>query len=168
MIESHFDLVDYDGQPVTEQHFRGQWLLVYFGFSHCKVICPRSLAKLSAALDALGADAARITALCITIDPARDTPLAMKQWLSSDYPNFIGLTGSSIQIEEAKAAFRVFAERKPDADAPDGYTIPHTAIAYLIDPAGHYRMHFLDSVDGKTITDRIRDIISNEEIASHA
>ncbi|MCB2013397.1 MAG: SCO family protein [Novosphingobium sp.] len=168
MIEAHFSLVDHHGKSVSEQDFRGSWMLVYFGFTHCKVVCPRSLAKLSSALDALGPGIDRIAPLYITVDPARDTPSVMKDWLEENFPRFTGLTGTEDQIEDAKKAFRVFAQRKADEEDADGYVVPHTAIAYLIDPTGEYRAHFLDSVDGETIAARISDIISREENISNA
>lgn len=167
MIDARFSLLNHDGRAVTEQDFRGRWMLVYFGFTHCRVVCPRSLAKLSAVLDTLGANAAHIAPLYITVDPARDTAAVMKAWLAEYHPNFTGLTGTQGQIDEAKAAFRVFAERKADADDPDGYAVPHTAIAYLIDPISRYRAHFVDTIDHDTIAARITAAIDQQETARH-
>lgn len=152
---ARFNLVDHHGKPVSEANFLGSYLLVYFGFTHCKVVCPRSLAKLSVVLDSLGDDASKITALYITVDPARDTPAVMRAYLESNHPRFTGLTGSQEQIDLAKKAFRVFAERKRDAAAPDGYVVPHSAIAYLMGPDGSYVDHFVDSLDQKEIATRL-------------
>jgi protein SCO1/2 len=133
-------------------------LLVYFGFTHCKVVCPRSLTKLSGVLASLGDAASKIAALYITVDPARDTPAVMRAYLESNHPRFTGLSGSPEQIDLARKAFRVFAERKRDAEAPDGYVVPHSAIAYLMAPDGSYRDHFVDSLDQQEIAARIRAV----------
>ena len=152
---AQFSLIDHDGNAVTEADFAGSFLLVYFGFTHCKVVCPRSLTKLSGALDALGDEAKTITALYVTVDPARDTPEVMRAYLSARYPRFTGLSGSQDAIDLAKKAFRVFAERKSDADAPGGYVVPHSAIAYLMAPDGRYLDHLTDSLEQNEVAARI-------------
>lgn len=166
MIDASFSLVDQDGNPTTEQTYRGRWMLVYFGFTNCRVVCPRSLAKLSTALESLGSRSEQLVPLYITVDPDRDTPAVMKAWLGEHYPRFAGLTGTQDQVAAAKAAFRVFAQRKADAEDPDGYAVPHTAITYLIDPQGKYRAHFVDALDQGVIADRIMDILSEEDATS--
>ncbi|SKF60031.1 BsSco [Mycobacteroides abscessus subsp. abscessus] len=139
----------------------GRFLLVYFGFTHCQVVCPRSLKKLSAILQRLGAEAMQITPLYITVDPERDTPERMRTYLETNGYPFIGLTGKSDRIDAAKAAFRVFAERKSEgADHPDGYSVPHTAIAYLMSPTGQYVDHYTDSIEESEIYLRIQHALS--------
>ncbi len=155
MIGGQFELTNHHGKPVRNCDYRGRFLLVYFGFTHCRVVCPRALAKLSSTLDRLGRPANQIEALYITVDPARDTPEVMKAYLDAQFPRFTGLTGSTEQIEAAKRAFRVFAERKADDEDPDGYSVPHTAIAYLMGPDGSYRDHFLDGLNEEAIASRI-------------
>jgi len=140
---------------------------VYFGFTHCRVVCPRSLAKLSVVLNRLGDAAAAIKPLYITVDPARDTPEVMRGYLERDSPRFTGLTGTDDEIEAAKRSFRVFAERKADAEDPDGYAVPHTAIAYLMGREGEYLAHFTDAVDEDAIVERIGThigIAANEDV----
>jgi len=112
--------------------------LVFFGFTHCRIVCPRALGKLCRVLDDLGPLAERVQPLYVTVDPERDTPAVMREFLGRSYPRFTGLTGSPAQIDAAKAAFRVFARRVADPDSPGGYAMPHTAIAYLLDEAGRY------------------------------
>lgn len=152
---ARFNLIDHYGKPVSEASFPGSYLLVYFGFTHCKVVCPRSLAKLSAVLGSLGDVSKKITALYITVDPERDTAPVMRAYLQSNHPRFIGLSGSQEQIDLAKKAFRVFAERKRDAAAPGGYAVPHSAIAYLMGPDGSYLDHFVDSLGQDEVAARI-------------
>jgi protein SCO1/2 len=155
-----FSLTDHHGRPVTEESFPGSFLLVYFGFTHCKVVCPRSLGKLSRVLDGLGEQARRVTALYVTVDPARDTPDVMRAYLERSHPRFLGLTGSQGEIAHAKKAFRVFAEFKGDDQAPDGYIVPHSAIAYLMAPDGQHLDHFIDALDEAEIKRRMTAAIA--------
>lgn len=159
-INAKFRLTNQDGQAVTELTYRGDWLVVLFGFTNCQVVCPRALSRLSSVLDSLDpAITERIRPLYVTVDPARDTPEVMKAFLQQNYPRFTGLTGTEDQVEEAKEAFAIFARRKADSDAPDGYVVPHTAISYLIDPKGQYATHWTDAVDASDIIDGIRSHI---------
>jgi protein SCO1/2 len=150
-----FTLVDHHGSPVSERTYLGRWMVVFFGFTHCRAVCPRALRRLSDVLEDLGEVAGQVRALYITVDPERDTPGVMREFLRS-YPRFTGLTGPADAVEEAKKAFRVFARRKPDPDDPDGYAVPHTAITYLISPDGKYADHFADALPAADVTARLR------------
>lgn len=161
-IEGRFALVDHHGRAVSEVDYRGRFLLVYFGFTHCRVVCPRSLARLSRVLDRLGPGADIVAPLYISVDPARDTPEVMRTYLEAGYPRFTGLTGSPEQVDAAKRAFRVFAERRADPEDPDGYAVPHSAIAYLLGPDGEYRAHFTDGMEEDTVVQRLAEILSEE------
>lgn len=158
-ITPTFALVDHHGQSVTEATYRGRWTLVIFGFTHCRMVCPRALKRLSEALDALGPDATAATALYITVDPHRDNPDVIRRFLEPAYPRFTGLTGTSEQVSQAQRAFRVFARRTSDPDDPDGYSVPHTAITYLLAPDGSYAKHWPDAVNAATITTDLRALI---------
>lgn len=158
MIDGRFSLIDHDSRPVTHETYRGRFVLVFFGFTHCKVVCPRALGRISQALALLGADADKITPLYISVDPERDSPARMKEFLAT-YPRFIGLTGTRDQIDAAKKAFRVFAQKKADAEEPDGYVVPHTAFTYVLDPKGAYVAHYADTVDEQTMAARLRDVL---------
>jgi protein SCO1 len=144
-IRATYSLVDHDGRTVTEATYRGSWQLVQFGFTHCRVVCPRALAKLDAALELV--DSPAVVPLYVTVDPERDTPDVMRAFLADAHPRFTGLTGSAAQVEDAAAAFRVFA--RPRADGTD--QIRHTAITYLLDPDGRPAHHWADTIDAGTI-----------------
>jgi protein SCO1/2 len=163
-----FALVDHDGNPVTEHHFRGKFVLVFFGFTHCAMVCPRALERLSAVLSDLGPDAERFTPLYISVDPDRDSPEVMKAFLQSRAPAFTGLTGTQEKVEDAKRAFRVFAQRRATPDAPDGYTVPHTAITYLLSPDGRFLTHFGDAVPAPTVVARLRSILNDADLSGRS
>ncbi|QRN99178.1 SCO family protein [Archangium violaceum] len=154
-----FALVDHDGRPVTNETFHGAYALVFFGFTHCRVVCPRALGRLSRVLELLGPEATRVRPLYITVDPDRDSPAVMKAYLASR-PGFLGLTGSHEQIDAAKAAFRVFARRRDDPQEPDGYAVPHTAITYVLDPNGVCVDHFTDALGAEEVAERLRALMA--------
>ncbi|GAY07389.1 SCO family protein [Pseudonocardia sp. N23] len=147
-IRARYCLVDHHGTPVTEASYASRWQLVQFGFTSCKVVCPRALAKLDDALDRLGTDAAAVVPLYVTVDPERDTPQRLKAHLDATHPRFTGLTGTAAQTEAAADAFRVFTRRR---DTPDGYDVQHTAITYLLDPSGSPARHWPDTHDAERI-----------------
>jgi protein SCO1/2 len=155
-VTGTFELVDHFGRPVDERSYGDHHLLVFFGFTHCSVVCPRELAKLSLALELLGADADNIQPLYVSVDPARDDPETLRRYLGRYSGGFIGLTGTAERIDAAKKSFRVFAERVADAQAPGGYVVPHTALAYLMAPGGRYLAHFTAALDALTVAARIR------------
>lgn len=159
-VGARFDLVNHHGRPVNNDTYRGSNPLVFFGFTHCAVVCPRALGKLSAALDQLGTQRERVVPLYVTVDPDRDTPERMKQFLETRYPLFTGLTGSAAALEDARREFNVFAARKEDPDAEGGYRMPHSAITYLLDTDGTYLAHFTDALDATEIATRLSGLLS--------
>jgi protein SCO1/2 len=131
-----FKLIDQDGRTVTEQYMKGKPFLVFFGFTHCPDVCPTTLFDISEVFRKLGADADRAAALFITVDPERDTPEAMKNYLSSFDPHLRGLTGEEAAVDGAIKAYRAYAKKVPN---PDGsYTMDHTALVYLMDKEGRF------------------------------
>lgn len=155
-IRATYSLVDHHGTAVTGGSYAGRWQLVQFGFTACRVVCPRALAKLDAALDALEPGTAPLVPLYVTVDPERDTPDVLAAFLTASHPRFTGLTGTAEQVDDAKRAFRVFARRR---DTPDGYEVPHTAITYLLDDAGRPAHHWPDHATAETIADDLRRLL---------
>ena len=135
-IGGPFRLIDQNGQAVTDRDFTGEPYLVFFGFTHCPDVCPTTLMELSDVLDKLGGDATRIGALFITVDPERDTPAELKDYLSSFNPRFKGLTGDPAAIAEVAKSYRVYIKKVP-LDNGD-YTMDHTALVYLMDKSGKF------------------------------
>ena len=134
-IGGPFRLTDQNGGTVTEQDFKGAPFLVFFGFTHCPEVCPTTLFEVSEILRKLGPDAARVRVAFITIDPERDTPAALKDYLSSFDPRMLGLTGDPAAIAAVAKAYRVYYKKVP---LEQDYTMDHTAIVYLMDKDGHF------------------------------
>lgn len=155
-IGGSFSLTDHSGRPVTDASFHGKYVLLFFGFTHCKVVCPRALGRISVALDLLGVLADEIQPLYVTVDPERDTPEVMRAFLEASYPRFLGLTGDKEKTAAMKVAYKVFAERREYPDNADEYDVPHTAFTFLLDRQGEYRAHFVDAGDAGELADKIR------------
>jgi protein SCO1/2 len=115
---------------------KGHPFLVFFGYTHCPDICPTTLFEMSEVMRALGNDADRINALFITVDPERDTPAVMKDYLSSFDPHLRGGTGDQKAIDAVEKAYRVYAKKVP-AEKGD-YSMDHTALVYLMDKQGRF------------------------------
>jgi protein SCO1/2 len=155
-IAGAFELIDHFGQPVNERSYGDRHLLVFFGFTHCAVVCPRELGKLGRALELLGPLASRLQPLYITVDPARDDPGTMRRFLAQFAGGFVGLTGSAEQIEAAKKSYRIFAAPLDEPAAPSGYVVSHTAFTYLMRPGGRYEAHFPEVIGAESIAGKIR------------
>jgi protein SCO1/2 len=135
-IGGPFKLTDQTGKEMTDQDLKGRPFLVFFGFTHCPDVCPTTLFDVSEILRALGPDADRVRALFITVDPERDTPAVMKDYLSSFDPHLSGLTGDPASIAAVAKAYRVYFKKVPNDQG--GYTMDHTAIVYLMDKDGRF------------------------------
>ena len=135
-IGGPFQLVDHNGSAVTEQDFKGKPFLVFFGFTHCPDVCPTTLFEVSQVLTSLGRDAGRVNALFVTVDPERDTPATLKEYLSSFDPHLRALTGDSKSISAMEKAYRVYSKKIPLDGG--GYTMDHTALVYLMDKDGRF------------------------------
>lgn len=166
MLDGTFSLIDHDGNAVTEASYRGRFMLIYFGFTHCRKVCPRSLACMTTALDELSEVGRRIVPLYITVDPERDTAETMKAFLERNFPRFTGLTGSREAIDRAKDSFRVFTRRGPDPEDEEGYAMPHTAFAYLLGPDGKYLTHFMDTADAAKMARGLCDVLARTGAAA--
>ena len=143
LIGGPFTLVGREGKTVTDRAFRGKFMLVFFGFTHCPDICPAELQVMSAALDDLGPKANDIVPIFITLDPERDTPKVVADYVANFNPRFVGLTGSPEQVAEAAKAYRVtYSKFQEEGAKPDDYTIDHVALVYLMGKDGEYLANF--------------------------
>jgi protein SCO1/2 len=139
-----FQLTDQDGRPLTLDQFRGKVVLFAFGFTHCPSYCPATLTHFSAIRKALPeALRDRVQFLFISLDPARDTPASLKQFVSFYDPSFLAATGTESNLQMAITAYYgSFRKVAPDISDPDNYLIDHTTQANLINPAGRWELYY--------------------------
>jgi protein SCO1/2 len=135
VIGGPFTLTDQNGARVTEATYRGAPSIVFFGYTHCPDVCPTTLFDMSEVLKRLPADK-RVSALFITVDPERDTPAALKEYLSSFDPRISGLSGSRPEIDATLKAYRVYSKKQPQENGE--YSMDHSAIIYLMDKQGRF------------------------------
>lgn len=140
-IGGPFSLVDQNGQAVTDRDFAGRALLIYFGYTYCPDVCPTELGIVAAALDAMGPAGERVTPIFITVDPDRDTPAALADYVSRFHPRMIGLTGSAEQVAQAARAYRVYYAKVHPRDSTD-YLMDHSSFIYLVGPDGRVKSLF--------------------------
>jgi len=135
-IGGPFSLTDQNGRAVTDRDLKGHPFLVFFGFTHCPDVCPTALFEVSEIMRALGPDADRVRALFVTVDPERDTPATLKDYLSSFDPHLSALTGDLEAVAAMAKAYRVYYKKVPLSEG--GYTMDHTAIVYLMNKEGKF------------------------------
>ena len=133
-----FSLIDGDGHPVTDQTWRGKYMLVYFGYTFCPDVCPTTLSNVADAIDKLGPRADRLQALFVTVDPKRDTASVVKQYAAAFSPRITGLTGSPAQIAAAAKAYRVYYAEHRTGPGPADYSMDHSSVLYLMGPDGRF------------------------------
>ena len=152
-----FALTDHAGRAVTDQTYRGRWMLIYFGYTFCPDICPTSLSTIAAALDGLAPEErAKVQPLFVTVDPERDTPAVMKDYVAAFAPDLIGLVGTPEQTEAVKKAYRVYAV-KAKSDDPTAYTVDHSSIIYLMGPDGRFVPYFAHGTTSAALLAGLRE-----------
>ena len=160
-IGGPFTLVDQAGRKVTDKDFRGQYLMIYFGYTYCPDVCPTSLTNMSDAIDLLGEKGAKVTPMLITIDPARDTSEHLREYATYFHPRLHALTGSPEQIAAVAKAYRVYYSKvKQEDETEDDYLMDHSSVTYVMGPDGQFRLHFSHGTDAETIASRLRDLLS--------
>jgi protein SCO1/2 len=154
LIGGPFRLTDQYGKVRTDADFRGQYLLVFFGYANCPDVCPTTLQTITTAMEKLGPDAAKVTPIFITIDPARDDPKALKDYASNFTPRLVALSGSAADIASVAKAYRIYYNKV--GDGPN-YAMDHSAIVYLMGPDGHYLGYFGMDAKADDIAQAIRE-----------
>ncbi|KAM4843597.1 protein SCO1 homolog, mitochondrial [Thomomys bottae] len=143
LLGGPFSLITHAGEPKTDKDYLGQWVLIYFGFTHCPDICPEELEKMIKVVDEIDSipTLPNLTPLFITIDPERDTKEAIADYVKEFSPKLIGLTGTQKEIDQVAKAYRVYYSPGP-RDEDDDYIVDHTIIMYLIGPDGEFLDYF--------------------------
>lgn len=153
-IGGPFNLIDArTGRQVSERDFRGKWLLVFFGYTHCPEVCPTTLSNITEAISQLGPLATRIQPLFITLDPERDTLPVLAEYAQAFDPSIIALSGGADEIAAAARAYGVYYAKR---GASDDYSLDHTATIYVLRPDGAYATSLLSTADGSDIARQLR------------
>jgi len=156
-IGGPFTLVSTNDGNVTDQTYRGKWLLIFFGYTFCPDACPTALNSISVALEKLGVDAGKLQPLFVTVDPQRDTREVLAEYLKSFDSRIVGLTGSQDQIDRVVKEYRVYvASQKSETQGDDNYLVSHSAYIYLMDPQGKFVNVIQGSEGGEEIATWLR------------
>lgn len=134
-------LTDHHGQRRSLEDFHGKVVVLFFGYTHCPDVCPTTLGELGITLKRLGPDAGKVQVLFVTLDPARDTPAVLAQYVPSFNQTFLGLTGTDEEIAQAAKSFKVFY-KKQESGSKAGYTMDHSANTFVLDGQGRVRLMF--------------------------
>jgi protein SCO1/2 len=156
-----FALPDFDGRPRTLADFKGKATVVFFGYTQCPDACPTTMAELGGILKTLGPDASRVQVVFITVDPSRDTPALLKNYVTNFRPDFLALRGDEAQTQQIIKDFKLVVEKVP-GKTPDSYTIDHTAGTYIFDPQGRIRLFASQSLDPALLTDDLRNLLAEK------
>lgn len=161
-IGGPFALTRHDGTAVTDEAFRGSYMMIYFGYTYCPDVCPLELANMSRALEdfeAAGGNAEVVQPVFVSIDPERDTPEEMAKYVSLFHPRLVGLTGSPEQIAAAARAYRVYYRKAVDEGSASEYLMDHSSIVFLMGPGGDYVTHFAPNTPAEVMAEKLESVV---------
>jgi len=153
-----FELTAPDGKPRRLADFRGKAVVMFFGYTQCPDVCPTTLAALADAMRQLGADADRVQVLFVTIDPERDTPALLSQYVPAFDPRFLGLYGDADATARTAKEFKIIYQKVP-GPAPGSYTMDHSAGTYIFDPQGHLRLYVSNAQGSNVFAHDLRELL---------
>ncbi len=156
-----FRLTDHKGQVRTLADFRGKVVVMFFGYTQCPDVCPTTMMEMTAVLQQLGADAARVQMLFVTVDPERDTRELLSSYVPAFNPSFIGLYGDPETTARTAKEFRVFYQKQPGS-TPTSYTVDHTAGSYVLDAQGRVRLFARYGDGGANLAADLRTLLKQE------
>jgi protein SCO1 len=158
-IGGPFALTDQDGKTVRDTDFAGKYRIVYFGYTYCPDVCPTDMAKIGQAMQQLDKEAprtaAKVVPIFITVDPERDTPAAIKQFVANFHPRIVGLTGSPKAIGEVAKSYAVYFKKQPPGPG-GGYMVDHLAVAFLMGPKGEPIASLPIDKEGSAIAEQVK------------
>jgi protein SCO1 len=158
-IGGPFTLQDGSGKTVTDRDFRGQYMLVYFGYTFCPDVCPTTLAAVADAMDKLGPDASKVRTVFITVDPKRDTPAVVGKYAAAFGPHVVGLTGTPEEIAQVAREYRVYYAEHRTGPGPNDYAMDHSSVLYLMDPKGGFVAPVRADQSGDQIASALRKLM---------
>lgn len=153
-----FELISHKGKPVTQADFKGKYALVYFGYSFCPDVCPFGLQNVAAGVGKLGDKADKVVPVFVSVDPERDTPDQLSQYVELFHPNMVGLTGTEAQIKDIAKKFRVYYAIRKDLGKED-YPVDHSSFTYLMDPDWKLIAVFRHDVTPDNIANALKQIL---------
>jgi protein SCO1 len=157
-IGGPFRLIDQNGKTVTDADLKGKWSLVYFGYTHCPDACPTALNDISIALEDLGTKRDAVRPVFITVDPERDTPDALKAYVTSFDAPILALTGTPEQVAQAAKGYRVYYAKHPEAGGE--YSMDHSSVIYVMDPQGRFTASFTHESTPEQIAERLKKLLT--------
>ena len=156
-----FHLIDDRGQPVSGARYRGQVAVLYFGYTHCPDVCPTTLSHLTVVLQNLGPLADRVRVLFVSVDPRRDTPAVLREYVHAFGPHIVGLTGTPDEIARVAKRYRVaYSYGRPDAQG--NYTVNHSAALFVFDAQGRARLLGTQQSTVQQLTHDLRLLLTEE------
>ena len=159
-IGGAFTAVNQAGEIVSDKTYLGKHVLIFFGYTFCPDVCPTTLTTFSNVMDLLGKDAEKVQPIFVTIDPLRDTPENLKDYLAHFHKKLIGLTGNTQQIEQIKKVFRIYAAKSgQDANDPEDYAMDHSSVSYLMGPDGKFLTFFSYGVEAEAIATKLKNFL---------
>jgi protein SCO1/2 len=153
-----FKLTDHTGEIRSLGDFKGKAIALFFGYTHCPDICPATMGELAAAMQKLGKDAARVQVLFVTVDPERDTPALLKEYLSAFHPTFLGLSGDAQATKDIANEFKVVYQKQMGKSA-DHHTMDHSAGTYIFDPKGRIRLYVSNGAGGAVFAQDLAELL---------
>lgn len=153
-----FSLTDHNGQKRTLADFKGKAVVVFFGFTQCPDVCPTTMGELAQAKRLLGADGERLQGLFISVDPERDTPEVMKQYVANFDPSFLALYAAPGELEALARSYKVYF-KKVEGKTPTSYTIDHSAGSYVYDPEGRIRVYHRYGSGAQALADDLKILL---------
>ncbi len=152
------DMIDDSGKPRTLDDYKGKVAVVFFGFTQCPDVCPTAMAELSETMDLLGADAAKVQVLMISVDPARDTPEVLSAYVKAFNPSFVGLTGTPEQLGKTAKSFKAYYAKSSGGTA-EQYGMDHALSFYILDQDGEARVLVSGNASAKDIASDIKQLL---------
>ena len=157
-IGGPFSLIDQDGHTRNNRDFAGRYMLIYFGYTNCPDVCPTTLSVIADAMEKLGGDARKVVPIFITVDPARDTPKALKSYMAAFGPEFIGLTGPMPSIKLVTKEYRVYFKAHKPVNGM--YAVDHSNTIYLMGPDGHFIANYVETMGPDKLAAAIKSEMS--------